>query len=310
MQQTDNKIILVTQQSRLEQMIRRYNNAGQAKFFIESHGGDFSDYQAEHDTYKAAVQTAVDFLEGYARLQVLDRSHVPNYLFGKNDLVIAIGRDGLVANVLKYLDGQRLVGVNPDPQRWDGVLLPFRAGDLPKLVPEAFAGKRPVKSVTLAEAVLGDGQVLCGVNDLFLGQRTHTSARYTLSIGGREEVQSSSGIIVSTGLGATGWLRSILAGAAGIGRACGIGQKPELPQGFDCGAHYLYFTVREPYPSRSTGAEIVFGQIRADAPMLVTSLMPQNGVIFSDGVEEDALEFNSGATARIGVAERRGMLVV
>ena len=168
-------------------MIRRYNNAGQAKFYIESHGGDFSDYQAEHDTYKNAVQTAVNFLEGYARLQILERSHVPNYLFGPRDLVIAVGRDGLVANVLKYLDGQFLIGVNPDPQRWDGVLLPFGAADLPKLVPEAFAGKRPVKSVTLAEAVLGDGQVLCGVNDLFLGQRTHTSARYTIRIGGKEE---------------------------------------------------------------------------------------------------------------------------
>ena len=43
MQQTDHKIVLITQPTRLEQMIRRYNNAGQAKFYIESHGGDFSD---------------------------------------------------------------------------------------------------------------------------------------------------------------------------------------------------------------------------------------------------------------------------
>ena len=310
MQQTDHKIVLITQPTRLEQMIRRYNNAGQAKFYIESHGGDFSDYQAEHDTYKAAVQTAADFLEGYARLQILDRSHVPNYLFGAQDLVIAVGRDGLVANVLKYLDGQCLIGVNPDPQRWDGVLLPFRAEELPKLVPEAFAGKRPVKSVTLAEAVLGDGQVLCGVNDLFLGQRTHTSARYSIRIGGKEEVQSSSGIIISTGLGSTGWLRSILAGAAGISCSCGIGQKPALPGDFGCSSEYLFYTVREPYPSRSTGAGIVFGRIRPDDPLQVISLMPENGVIFSDGVEEDALEFNSGATASVSVAERKGMLVV
>ena len=309
MQQTDQKIVLITQPTRLEQMIRRYNNAGQAKFYIESHGGDFSDYQQEHDTYQAAVQTAVAFLESYGRLQVLERAHVPQYLFGPKDLVIAVGRDGLVANVLKYLNGQNLIGVNPDPRRWDGVLLPFSAADLPKLVPEAAAGRRPLKSVTLAEAVLGDGQVLCGVNDIFLGQRTHTSARYTICIGGQQEVQSSSGIIVSTGLGSTGWLRSIIAGAAGIGRSCGIGQKPVLPGQFNCSSDYLYFTVREPYPSRSTGAEIVFGQIHTGDPLRITSLMPENGVIFSDGVEEDALEFNSGATASVCVAERKGMLV-
>ena len=38
--------------------------------------------------------------------------------------------------------------------------------------------------------------------------------------------------------------------------------------------------------------------------------MPQNGVIFSDGVEDDRLDFNSGAIARIGLAERTLSLVV
>jgi hypothetical protein len=38
--------------------------------------------------------------------------------------------------------------------------------------------------------------------------------------------------------------------------------------------------------------------------------MPQNGVIFSDGVEEDRLDFNSGAVAMIGLAERTLHLVV
>lgn len=307
---TENKVVLITQPTRLEQMIRRYNNESQAQFYIESHGGDFGDYRAEHVTYKAAVRTAVGFLETYARLQILDRAHVPNYLFGPKDLVIAIGRDGLVANTLKYLTTQQLIGVNPDPQRWDGVLLPFRAEDLPKLLPEAAAGRRPVRSVTLAEAALSDGQVLCGVNDLFLGQRTHMSARYEIALGGRSEVQSSSGIIFSTGLGSTGWLRSIIAGAAGIGRYCGIGQAPSLPEDFTCSSDYLFFTVREPYPSRSTGAGIVFGRIDRDSPMQITSLMPENGVIFSDGVEEDALEFNSGASAQIRVAQRQGMLVI
>jgi hypothetical protein len=38
--------------------------------------------------------------------------------------------------------------------------------------------------------------------------------------------------------------------------------------------------------------------------------MPQNGVIFSDGIEEDRLEFNSGTIARIGLADRTLRLVV
>ena len=38
--------------------------------------------------------------------------------------------------------------------------------------------------------------------------------------------------------------------------------------------------------------------------------MPQNGVIFSDGIEEDYLAFNSGAVARIALAEKKVHLLI
>jgi len=40
------------------------------------------------------------------------------------------------------------------------------------------------------------------------------------------------------------------------------------------------------------------------------SLMPSAGVIFSDGMESDFLQFNSGAIARVRAAEQRARLVV
>ena len=100
-----------------------------------------------------------------------------------------------------------------------------------------------------------------------------------------------------------------LAGAAGIGSFFGETKKPLL-QGFDRSAKCLYYTVREPYPSTSTGAEIVFGKIDNSNPLTVTSYMPENGIIFSDGVEEDFLQFNSGAVAKISLSEKQGRLVV
>ena len=48
--------------------------------------------------------------------------------FGPEDVIIAVGQDGLVANVAKYLDGQPVVGVNPDPQRNPGVLVRHAGG--------------------------------------------------------------------------------------------------------------------------------------------------------------------------------------
>src|SRR2546426_11367378 len=82
------------------------------------------------------------------RVQVVDRAFLPNFVFAPDDTVVTLGQDGLVANTLKYLEGQPVVGVNPDPDRWDGKLLPFKVGDLPKLIPEVFTGHRPIKSVT------------------------------------------------------------------------------------------------------------------------------------------------------------------
>lgn len=243
-------------------------------------------------------------------MQIVDRDHIPNYIFGKNDLVIAIGRDGLVVNVMKYLSDQKLIGVNPDPKRWDGVLLPFNAKDLSKIIPEVYSGKRSVKSITLACATLNDGQCLYGVNDLFIGQRTHTSARYEIEYDGKKEYQSSSGVIVSTGLGSTGWLKSIIAGTVGVCDYWDSLRKPIQTQYISWDSEILFYTVREPYPSKSTGASIVFGTIEKDKTLKIVSCMSENGVIFSDGLEQDYLQFNSGQVASIGISDRKGYLVV
>src|SRR5205807_8499657 len=103
-----------------------------------------------------------------------------------------LGQDGLVANTLKYLNGQPVVGVNPDPERWDGRLLPFRVADLPEVMPEVLLRKRRTRSVTMAKASLNNGQTLFAVNDLFIGPKTHCSARYVIRLGDSSETQSSS----------------------------------------------------------------------------------------------------------------------
>lgn len=318
---SENKIVLIKRKTRLEELVVRYNTVQQAQFYIERLGADFSDYVSEDFIYRKAVETAVIELSAVGRVQLLERQHVPNFIFGDEDTVVVLGQDGLVANTLKYLHEQPLIGVNPDPQRWDGVLLPFTARDLRLLLPEVFRRRRGVREVTLAKAELNDGQSLYGVGDLFIGRKTHVSARYLLQHSGTAEQQSSSGIIVSTGLGSTGWLRSVLAGAAGITRsAAGMGLAvPEAASGLSVADAegrlawdhpHLYFTVREPFPSRTTAAGLVFGQIGSKQPLRITSQMPEDGVIFSDGVESDFLEFNSGVEAVISLAEKKGRLVV
>jgi len=328
---TENKIVFVTRPTRVAELKRRFSTRTQAKFYVSHLGQDFSDYEQEDEDYSEAIRQTQQMLDRLGRVQVIDRSFLPNFVFGPQDIVVVLGQDGLVANTVKYLDGQPVIGVNPDPARWDGILLPFKVRDLMKIVPEVFSRRRPTKSVTMAEATLNTGTKLYAVNDIFIGPRTHVSARYTISIGGRSECHSSSGVIVSTGVGSSGWLKSLLAGAVGIVQSAGPfaarqvhedllpnpNRSPDNKRGtfaakseFPWDSAYLLFTVREPFPSKTTQASIVFGRITEDEPLVLVSQMPEHGVIFSDGVEQDYLEFRSGTKAVIGLADKRGCLVI
>lgn len=305
----DRKVVLVTRKTRLEELIAKYLTAAQAKFYVEHLGADFSDYQREHDVYLDQQHQVLQTLEQWGRYQMIDRSFLPNFIFGPSDIVVALGQDGVVANTMKYLDGHPLVGVNPDAKRYDGVLLPFAAGDLRTLLLDVASAKRPFKTVTMAKASLANGQVLYAVNDLFIGARSHTSALYEITTGERKERQSSSGLIVSTGLGSTAWFQSIVTGSLAIAGAFG-GETPERyqPQAWDSAE--LRFAVREPFPSKTSQVSLVYGHLTRSEQLKVRSLMPENGVIFSDGIENDRLDFNSGTEVQITVADRLGRLIV
>lgn len=302
------KIVIITRKTRLQELVYKYNTMEQAKFYLEHMGIDFSDYVKEDTVYKKAVEQVKVIAEPLARIQEIDRDFVPNMIFGKQDIVIAVGQDGLVANVMKYLDSQPLLGVNPDTARWDGILLPFEPAQLKSILPKVLSGDYSVRDVTMARATAKDGQTMLAVNDLFIGCRTHTSARYDLQWNGERENQSSSGIIISTGLGSTGWYKSIMAQAKRMAEIFHCGQMNDQPLPWE--ADELRFVVREPYPSRTTQADLIYGRISSKDTFQITSKMPVNGVVFSDGMEEDAVSFNSGVVITIGIADKKGKLVV
>ena len=156
----------------------------------------------------------------------------------------------------------------------------------------------------MATASLNDGQVLTAVNDLFIGPRYQVSARYELEFEGVRETQSSSGLIVSTGLGSTGWLTSLHRGAEKI-----IGESKQGNPAFPWDSDQLKFAVREPFPSQVTGTELVQGSIDSERSLKISSHMASHGVIFSDGMIDDFVEFNSGTVASVGLAETKGQLV-
>lgn len=306
---SERKVVLVTRRTRLEELLAKHHTLAQARFYIEHLGADFSDYVKENAAYAQSLRVTVDALQAWGRYQVLDRSFLANYVFAPDDIVVALGQDGLVANTMKYLDGQPLLGLNPEPSRWDGLLLPFEPDDLAALLPEVAADKRPIKAVTMAQVTLSDGQRMRAANDLFIGPRTHTSALYELEVAGQTEAQSSSGVIVSTGLGSTAWMKSLLTGAMSIAQRLQP-RRPVVQERQAWDAQQLTFAVREPFASKASQAALVFGQVTRASPLKLRSRMPENGVIFSDGIESDFLRFNAGVQATVTLARETGRLAV
>ena len=305
------KIIVVTKKTPLQELINRLNSKAQARFYLEQNNVSFAEYEHFDTVYQRAVEDVQRQLPRGLKQQFIDREFLPTYLFGERDLVITIGPDGLVINVAKYLSSQPILAINPDPTRIDGVLIPFACADLRPWIERALAGNTKLARISMAKATLNDGQVLYGVNDLFIGPRSHGSARYRLEFAGRHEQQSSSGIIISTGAGCTGWLRSIVAGAWQVAQYFGAVGEPPSPDQLALGweSDRLWFSVREPFVSRTSAAGIVFGQLVPGQELIIISHMPENGVIFSDGIESDYLAFNSGLIAHVGLAERKAHLI-
>jgi NAD kinase len=299
--------IIVKNKTRLEALIERFNTKAQARFYIEHQGGDFKEYETEHEIFHTSLTSLQTQLSKVIKHKTLERSFMPSFIFSEKNMIVAIGQDGLVANTAKYSKGIPIVAVNPDKNRYDGVLLPFDTNNFLPAVESVVTNKYKAKTMRFAEARLNDGQRLLAFNDLFIGASSHISARYRISFDKHLEEHSSSGLIVSTKAGSTGWLSSVFNMAYGVAGMFEKNIKLKRPKFKD---NELLFVAREPFQSIKTQIGITSGIIREEKNLRIESLMPANGVIFSDGIEADFLKFNSGSIATIGIAKETATLVI
>ncbi|WP_158848789.1 sugar kinase [Algibacter sp. L1A34] len=297
--------IIVKNKTRLESLIERFNTKAQAKFYIERLGGNFEEYEIEDEIFRHSLNSLQTQLSKVIKNKTIDRQFVSSYIFSAKNIIIVIGQDGLVANTAKYSVNLPIIAVNPDTDRYDGILLPFNISNFIQGVENVLTNKYNSKIMNFAEAKLNDGQRLLAFNDLFIGASSHVSARYKLTFNNKTEQHSSSGIIVSTPAGATGWLSSIFNMAYGVANLFEKNLTIKHPKLKD---KDLLFAVREPFKSIRTQTEISAGVIRNNT-LKIESFMPNNGIIFSDGVEKDFLNFNSGSIATIGIAKETANIV-
>jgi NAD kinase len=291
------RVVIVTRPTEYELLLARHATRAQAAFFLERRGQAIEEVERRHHTFERALAEASRAIPLSWRRARVRRDELARFRFDADDTIVVVGQDGLVANVAKYLAGQPVLGVNPDPSAYDGILVPLPPVALGDLLVPAAERRARTESRTMVEARLDDGQRLLALNEIFAGHETHQSARYRVAHEARRERQSSSGVVVTTGTGATGWASSIVRGRA---------TERVLPTPTE---RRLTFFVREAFASRTTGAGLVDGDVTEERTLELVSEMNEGGVLFGDGIEADRLRFDWGMRAEIAIAATRLELV-
>lgn len=288
------RAVIVHRMTELDELLARHGTRGQAAFFLSTRGRRVEEVEARHEAQQASLGATAAAIPIDWRRGMVERADLPRFLFAPDDVIVVVGQDGLVANVAKYLAGQPVIGINPDKARNPGVLVPHAATAAAALM-RAAVGEGPERAIearTMVEGLVDDGQRLIALNELFVGHSSHQSARYRLWLHDKgDEPQSSSGLLVSTGTGATGWCRS-----AWLERHSSL----RLPDPTD---RDLVWFVREAWPSPATGTSLTEGLLAAEATLRVT-VESDRLVAFGDGIEADSVSLSWGQTIELKVAAR------
>ncbi len=291
------RAVLVHRRTELTGLLERHGTRGQAAFFLRSRGRSIEDVAARHHDIAAAMVAVTGSIPDKWRRATVERAELARFVFEPGDVIVVVGQDGLVANVAKYLDGQPVIGINPEPRRNPGVLVRHPPTAAPALLAAAGGAEPAIDRLCMVQAHTDDGQELLALNEIYVGHASHQTARYVLTPPARPgETQASSGVIVGTGTGATGWCRS-----AWLERHSRLA----LPGPAD---QRLAWFVREAWPSPATGTGCTEGELLAGQSLSV-SVASDELVLFGDGVESDVVRLGWGQVVTVGLAARTLRLV-
>lgn len=312
----DNKLrryVIVVRKTRAKEIRTKYASKSLARFVMEERGESYDSYESEEKILDKSLDQIQAITKELGPTLVLERSLLSGTPLLEDDIILCLGQDGLVANTMRYAKTIPIFGINPSKSKYEGVLLKFTPESLKKyLLSEAKLNFKNLKTqnVTLAQCELSSGATLIASNDIFIGKTDHSSALYRIEYQNKKENQSSSGIIISTPMGSTGWQRSIVQGAAELMKSIGGIKKTLKFNPPPLESPKLRFWVREPWPSIQSQATLVCGQINKESPLNIISEMGEGGTIFADGMTSDAYPFPAGTWAKILPAPFQANLVL
>jgi len=296
------RVVLACKKTALEFFSERYGATWPA--MLERFDLDRIEVREEHEHHHRTL----DALSAAFQALGVDLSvHVGRHYTSEDlqgaALVVSVGGDGELLNVARHLRGEHLVLGVRSSQRSAGQLL-----SPPEMAPEALVrafaeGAYHVERWTRIEGRVETAQGTVtdlALNEIYVGDRYSVgTARYTLRLDGEEERQRSSGLLVCTGAGSTGWYANVVVPA---GSFC------LRPEPFARTSRELRFVVRDPIRVPDVPA-LVYGAVAEGSTFSVKSTMNSDGVVSFDCSKESydeprVYEFNRGAELSLRASDQ------
>ncbi len=174
----------------LDAVVARFKSLGtDGKRILESHTRQLESFQKIAELFNNPVIMVGDDL---------DRE-----LLRPASLVISIGGDNYFQNVAHFLEDQLIIGVNSDPVNSDGSLTSFTSDSLKDFLTRLKENQFNIEEWTTLKATLNGRRLKTpSVSEIYIGAYKSTDmSRYLLN----GEEQKSSGLIITTPAGRTGW---------------------------------------------------------------------------------------------------------
>jgi NAD+ kinase len=226
---------------------------------------DLARFKKMHLAHQKTLKKVKRVLEKYrVRYRVSYRkTHIP---YDSYDLVITVGGDGTFLQAARQLSGQKILGVNSDPQRSIGKFCLAQEKNFEKVFLAILSGKaKPKRLARFSLTTRKQRKSALVLNDILICDANPAAmSRYVLTIGKKVEDQRSSGIWVSTASGSTGAIHS----SGGMI--------------FNDTSTDIQYRPRELYHHRLHPCRLGGGILSLDKPVKVRSMM-RKGVIYIDG---------------------------
>lgn len=245
-------------------------------------------------------QVLQDLIQELSPSQFVSVPKVTRERVGQADLVIALGGDDHFKQVTHLIDDDTpVLGVNSDPGGSEGNILGCNAADLPQVLKQLESGDYRIEQWTRLRLSVDGRDFGPAIGEVALARRDfRLMTRHYLDFDGDHILQKSSGLLISTGTGSTGWFSS-----------AGLYLSPES-RVFERTAPYARFELREPHIrfEERDGARVahlpehVEGTLLPGQCLTVTSLNNSEGIATRDSI--DAVPFNRGSVAEIRVDEK------